>query len=80
MTVELATKLLEIAVQNQIEAELYNGGYSGRGMFGKTTIAIVVPSRDDLNNILLQLPNEPEFLSELKALRTDNLGRDLIAY
>lgn len=45
-------------------------GYSGRGMYGKETIAIVVPSSDDV-----------DFLKKkYRGLKVDNMGMSYIVY
>ena len=49
--------------------------YSGRGMFGKTTTAIVVPSRDDVGYLKKKLENEKDI-----ELSSDNYAMDYLVY
>ncbi len=65
-----------------IGGEVYEN-YSGRGMFGKTCLAITV---DELENALFRLGRESgdcsfsSFSDYLANFRTDNLGRSFIIY
>lgn len=65
MEKELAQKILE----EDAEYELYED-YSGRGMFGNTTTAIVVPNRQDVRFLKEDYPE----------LKSDNLGLKYILY
>lgn len=62
-----------------IGGEVYEN-YSGRGMFGKTCLAITV---DELENALFRLGRESgdyDFSNELERFKTDSLGRSFIIY
>jgi len=73
MDIETKNKVLEIADDNGLDAKEYEGSYSGRGMYGKTTEAIVVNrySLDDLTTALKADDINP---------RVDNLGLSYILY
>lgn len=67
-----------------------NPSYSGRGMFGKTTAAIVLNSRNDFyraialcSSILTAKEMDDEFnelFGELTSIREDSLGNQHIFY
>lgn len=62
-----------------IGGEVYED-YSGRNMFGKTCLGIVV---EELENSLFRLGKESgdyEFSKELQNFRTDSMGRSAIIY
>lgn len=67
------------------EYEVYEN-YSGRGMYGETTTAIVVPSVLKFATDVLRVSNSfvdedgDCLLCELQNLKSDNLGRDYIIY
>ena len=65
MEKKLAQKILE----EDAEYELYEN-YSGRGMFGETTTAVVVPNKQDVRFLKEKYPE----------LRFDNLALKYIIY
>ena len=90
----LALRLIEVAEDTEIEAEIREG-YSGRGMYGKETTAVVAPSlrvllemvienADMFSTIAIDRHEEQElFLSpraifENISLSADSMGRDQI--
>lgn len=86
-TVELIASSAEaLGVEIRVEDD-----YSGRGMYGKTTHAVVYSSLGDLlaccADAAMTATAEGEheevvaaFIRDLKQIRTDNMGRDMIAY
>jgi len=57
--------------------------YSGRGMYGKTTFAVVVDSVCDLIPALLrQAQEDPESIPDVSTftLRQDNMGLGVVLY
>lgn len=59
--------------------------YSGRGMYGKTTSAVVFPDQRTLlllvaHAILADPENAPGIVEDIGSLRFDDFGRDSIAY
>lgn len=62
--------------------------YSGRGMFGKTTSALVVPDAGTLAaavglavaEAIVTGQDHLAIIEAVKAVRTDNMGHDLIVY
>lgn len=88
MKVEIARKIVE-AVEDSgsgNEVELREN-YSGRGMFGKQTAGVVGSLSDIIGAIAavaFEMGNhgddEVEFLREMRRLRTDNMGHNIIVY
>lgn len=76
MKLETVQRLILASEELEIEARIYNG-YSGRGMMGEETTGLVCDSRTDLMRLAVRasIPDE-----ELQAVRSDNLGRDMIFY
>ena len=66
MEKELVLKILE---ENDDEDYRIREDYSGRGMFGKQTYAIIVPTFDDAG-----------FLCKKYKLRKDNMGLNYVVY
>lgn len=68
---------------NEVEGEA-RGSYSGRGMFGRNCVGIVIDSERDLVSLGLAIAElvEDEDLKQVLAnsTRTDSMGRSLIAY
>ena len=59
--------------------------YSGRGMYGKTTAAVVYPDQKTLlvlvaHAVLADPENAPGLIQDLDSLRFDDFGRASIAY
>lgn len=87
MTENEALFLKSASEYNGNSAEIISD-YSGRGMMGKTTVAVSVPSValllvDVVTYIKEMGLDNMEFISELPdfaQLHTDNLGRDTVLY
>jgi len=86
MTKEQAEFFINALEYNGIEAELRED-YSGRGMYGKTTFAVVTEKTHlIISAILRYLPNlEPEEYVELPdfsnfTLKQDSMGLGVILY
>lgn len=84
MLMETAKLLIEAAESEDIEAELTEG-YSGRGMYGETTIAVEVTGDRDTFTLIIgratalcgeQGSDTDKFLAQVRKLRTDSMGRD----
>jgi hypothetical protein len=73
MKLETAQAIVQAAESNDLQVSLYPS-YSGRGMFGKTTAA-VVGSRVDITEAIFYASKE-----ELPSLQWDNMGLDMVAY
>jgi hypothetical protein len=88
MDKELAVKLVEV-LSDVAKTELYED-YAGRGMYGKTTTAVVFNGSlaSVLSSVICMadefcIDEEMEGLPEAKfcpTLRTDSMGRDIIIY
>lgn len=65
----LKKQLAQEIVNNNSDYKLHKD-YSGRGMFGRKTFAVEVPSRDDVGYLR----------KKHKGLKWDNLGLDFIVY
>lgn len=88
MLLRVAHNLRDYSGQS-LEIEV-NPSYSGRGMFGKTTAAIVCDSRNDFyqaiaicSNILTLREKDDEFdelFEELALIREDSLGNQCLFY
>jgi hypothetical protein len=76
MTTEERDLALEIANEEDIDANPYDN-YSGRGMFGKETAALTVPSQEDVGALSALAGKK---LGRRLHWRIDNLGRRYIAY
>lgn len=76
MTQQQHDRVMKIAEDNAIGIENY-GEYSGRGMFGDTTLAVSFDDQDDFDEI-----KENYFAEHGERLRCsmDNLGKGFIAY
>lgn len=73
MKLELATAIVQAANANDLRVSLRES-YSGRGMFGKTTAA-VVGSREDITEAIFYASKD-----ELPSIKWDNMGLDMVAY
>lgn len=81
MTQDLADFLLGVADRAGLEASPYSGTYSGRFMCGERTSALVLPTTREIDNLKLEAAaDDPKRLPELKNLRSDSLGKDIILY
>jgi hypothetical protein len=94
MTKELASFLVDAAEHCGVEIELRDD-YSGRGMYGQTTQAVIVQNPSELILNVIQYIKEtlenmtqdelakanfiPD-VSDLGHLRTDNMARDTVIY
>jgi hypothetical protein len=79
--------LTKVAKDNEREDEVWDyGSYSGRGMFGTHTHALVVTSLTGLASVvaLACLGRDLDFVEEVSfamhEARGDNLGHDFIVY
>jgi hypothetical protein len=87
MKVEHAQLLMQAAEEEHIDAVAHDD-YSGRGMYGKTTAAVVVPDVPCLMAMVgravlaAQRDNgDPDdFIEATRSFRTDSLGMDMIVY
>ena len=86
MNQQTAKAIFDAAMSTDLEVEIRDG-YSGRGMFGRKTTAIIFDELADLLVPVAQaardIPDEAEaeaFLLDVANLRFDNLGRSQIAY
>ena len=85
---ELAEKLVEL-INNYDSAEIYDE-YSGRCMYGKTTVGVVLPEGIGISNVLAMVIENPhEFIDEdtdqpifdcIDNIREDSLGLQTIIY
>jgi hypothetical protein len=73
MKLETAQAIVQAAYANDLRVSL-RADYSGRGMFGKTTAA-VVGSRADITEAIFYASKE-----ELPSIKWDNMGLDMVAY
>lgn len=85
MTKEQANFFKEALVNDDLETEndIIRENYSGRGMYGKTTFAIVTDSVSDLIPALLrQAQEDPESMPDFSTfvLRQDNMGLGIVLY
>ncbi len=89
MTETSMNMIIEAAEELALEITAYRD-YSGRGMYGKTTCAVVYSTMPNLMEVYSQAienaleEGKKEELKQLrkdiKSLRTDNLGLSYIAY
>jgi hypothetical protein len=92
MTERTMRLLLDAAARLGYEDEVSgDAGYSGRGMFGRTTCAVTCPDHRALLACAVEAafrladggatPNErDDFRREVAALRFDDMGRGTVAY
>lgn len=89
MKAEVAKQLVEAAERVGFACEVYPD-YSGRGMFGARTTGIVVPSMRAYAAACAEMgyrfaengdtAGAMAAFRELKSVRSDNMGRDVIVY
>jgi hypothetical protein len=85
MTESTMNRLAEAAQGLGIECNTYPD-YRGRGMYGRTTCGVVVSNTADFAVICAAAGRSvPEaevsdFLAEIRNVRTDSLGLDIIVY
>ena len=87
MTNELAKMLDVSGAEVGVDFEVI-GNYSGRGMMGDQTAAVVVGSWTDMLAVVANLGGNvaarhggcDHLVSELQNLRMDNLGRQVVIY
>jgi hypothetical protein len=91
MKTYIAKQLCQTAQRMGIEGVEYRPDYSGRGMFGKTTDAILIPRQTVLLQLLMQvaidkaygnvqLSLDEELSTEVDKFRTDNINNDILVY
>ena len=84
-----AKAIVEAANDECVNASVYEN-YSGRGMYGETTTGVTLEDDGILPvltaRVALRLSSQnhnldvDEFIEEIRSLRSDNLGRDVIIY
>lgn len=74
MKLEMAQAIVQTAYGHGLRVSL-RAEYSGRGMFGKTTAA-VVGSRSDITEAIFYMTKS----DSLPTFRWDNMGKDEVAY
>lgn len=86
MTESTMNALVRAARSLDIECEPYLE-YSGRGMFGKTTCGVVIPTPTDFTALCVVAGRAtPDggafaaFLGEVRKVSFDSMGHDVIAY
>jgi hypothetical protein len=88
-TTEIAERIVEAGNGRTISLEIeLRSNYSGRGLYGKTTSALVVPDAGTLAaavglaaaEAIVTGQDHLPIITAVKAARTDNLGHDLIVY
>ena len=77
MTTEEIDAALAVARENDIDAVRYGGDYSGRGMFGGTTGAVVIANQRSAVRLMLEMAAATGVAREF---RVDSLGHDLVMY
>ena len=77
MTTEEIDAALTVAREKDIDAARYDGGYSGRGMFGETTGAVVIAKQRSALRLGLEMAAATGVAREF---RFDSLGHDIIMY
>ena len=75
---ERAEQIVEVLLENGVEASLYED-YSGRGMYGKTTTGIKCDSRDDVL-YAAGIADQREGAGWDPDLAVDRLGHGYIIY
>jgi hypothetical protein len=89
MTTETMNALLVAAEALGVKVEARQN-YSGRGMFGATTCALVVPNRGILTAVAARAAAElayagrddivNDLIEDLTQLRWDSMGQDAVCY
>jgi hypothetical protein len=85
MTAATMNRLVAAADALDVDCRPYDD-YSGRGMYGRTTCAVVVPSEAVFAALAAVagrgLPDAEfaDFVADLRRLSSDSLGRDTIVY
>jgi hypothetical protein len=85
MKLEFATMITEAAEAIDLDVKL-RPDYSGRGMYGATTAALIAPSMAEFAAAACEAAARLErrdewsdwFIDAVRAVRTDNTGRDSI--
>ena len=90
MKYEIAKLIVEAAEQAGLDGVTLYDGYSGRGMFGKTTTGIVTEQHTSIFEVLGAVISlalyEPELFGEIdpcefgECARSDNMGLGMIYY
>lgn len=92
MKLQTARLLREVSYEAGVELEI-RGSYSGRGMYGKTTTAVVGANFRELIQLVAlagvrigesdgdneELPTADEFVADCN-FSTDNMGHDIVVY
>ena len=84
---EIAEKIAEAGADNGLEIRLMSD-YSGRGMFGNVTSALVVPDVATFaaavglaaSQMSLEGQQVHDLIEAVKEVQTDSLGHDMIVY
>ncbi len=87
MLPETAKASVDAAEEMGIEASLRET-YSGRGMYGKSTVAVVIGGQSNLLQAVAlaavrlcqELDDNPDDFLEDLAFRYDNMGHDIVVY
>jgi hypothetical protein len=87
MKSDIAERIAEAGADNGLEIRLMSD-YSGRGMFGQATSALVVPDVATFaaavglaaSQKALEGQNVHDLIEAVKEVRTDSLGHDMIVY
>ena len=87
MKEETAYAIQNAANEDGVELDLRDS-YSGRGMYGKTTFAIVADSHGKLFGAIAYAASEMEpgsdeasdFCDDCRGFRIDSLGRGIVVY
>lgn len=78
MTIEQAHEMVDLLSEHDVEAQVYEG-YSGRGMYGRETVGIVLPDQSAV--LLLGFCwGENGYDAGDLPRRFDSMGRGLILY
>lgn len=85
MKPEVAKLLCQAAHSLGMDEVQHRPNYSGRGMFGKTTDAILIPKEPVLYQLIAQACNDGtgldiDMVHEVVSFRTDNISDDIVVY
>lgn len=74
----IAEHIVNACNNEGVEARLYEN-YSGRGMYGKTTMGVVVESLEDVLKAVINCSYSLKGYG-VDCIRSDSLGRNIIIY
>jgi len=81
MSLEAAEAIVERMDDNGAERAEVREDYSGRGMYGRTVVAVVAESISEFYDAALDLVEDGEIkASDVKGLGTDGMGRGIVIY